>query len=93
MTLNKLFKNPIFLQEEKWMAVEDFKREFKVYEENNFNTEVTPDASGRKLKGLDDVGFINYVYWANEDINFGNTNDINAILKEEYTYPIEKKNL
>ena len=36
MTLNKLFKNPIFLQEEKWMAIEDFKREFKVYEENKF---------------------------------------------------------
>ena len=65
----------------------------KVYEENNFNTEVTPDSAGRKLKGLDDVGFVNYVYWVNEDINFGNTSDINAILKEEFTFPVEKKNL
>ena len=65
----------------------------KDYSVNKFNTEVTPDSSGRKLKGLDDVGFVNYVYWVNEDINFGNTSSIDAILSKTYTFPIEKKNL
>ena len=36
MTLNKLFKNPILHQEEKWTLIKDFKRELKLQEENKF---------------------------------------------------------
>lgn len=80
-------------QQSKIPYYEDGLANSKVYAENNFNSEVAPDAAGRKLKGLDDVGFVNYVYWVNEDINFGNTSSIDAILNESYTFPVEKKNL
>ena len=36
MTLNKLFKNPILHQEEKWTLIKDFKRELELQEENKF---------------------------------------------------------
>ena len=63
----------------------------KVYSENNFNTDVPPDSGGRTKRGLNEVGFVNFIYWSAIDENFGNTNDINSIISK--TYDITKEQL
>ena len=50
MTLNKLFKNPIIHQEEKWTPIKDFKRELKLREENKFRKVLTQLSASNIIK-------------------------------------------
>lgn len=65
----------------------------KVLDENNFGSDVVADSDGRTKKGLNEVGFVNFVYWNIMDVNFGNTTDINKIINDDLTYSIDKESL
>lgn len=65
----------------------------KVYEENNFGTDVSYDGSTTVKKGLSSVGFVNFVYWNIVDNNFGNQNNIENIISDDVTYSITKEQL
>ena len=65
----------------------------KEFDENDFGSDVSDDGYGRVKKGLNSVGFVNFVYWNTMDNNFGNENNINNIINDNVTYEIKKEEL
>lgn len=60
------------------------------YDGNDFGVTTTDDGAGRTSKGLNSVGFVNWVYWSVIDDNLGNTNSIDNILSQGYEVSQDK---
>lgn len=60
------------------------------YDGNDFGVTTTDDGAGRTSKGLNSVGFVNWVYWSVIDDNLGNTNSIDNILSQGFEVTQDK---
>lgn len=60
------------------------------YDGNDFNTDIQADSKGRTKKGLDSVGFINWIYWGSIQDNLGNTDSIDTVLSQTFEITQDK---
>lgn len=54
------------------------------FEGNNFGSDTIDDGNGNTKKGLNSVGFVNWVYWSVIGDNLGNSNNVDDILSLGY---------